>query len=116
MEQHPKSDERVMDDIGEAFDGADADATADTDARADADEREPDIPRSGQTPPDELARVREEADAKIGSGGGSGMSGAESGYGVTGESSGLDSTERSDLSDEGLNLDDDPADRDVADR
>jgi hypothetical protein len=30
------------------------------------------------------------------------MSGAESGYGVTGESSGLDSTAGSDLSDEGL--------------
>lgn len=94
MEQHPKSDQRVVDEIGEAFDGAETDTPSETDT--------PDIPRSGETPPDELARVRQEADAKIGSGGDAGMSGAESGYGVTGESSGLDSTERSDLSDEGL--------------
>jgi hypothetical protein len=77
--EHPKSDERVMDDIGDVFDG-DA-STSETDAH------------TGQTPPDELARVHAEADEKIGEGGKTGMSGAESGYGTTGESSGLESTE-----------------------
>ncbi len=92
MEQHPKSDQRVMGDIGDAFAGGAADDQPDNQTDA----------HTGQTPPDELARLREKADAEIGEGGETGMSGAESGYGVTGESSGLDSTAGSDLSDEGL--------------
>ena len=93
MKQHPKSDQDVMNEIGDAFDGQTGD---ETDAH------------TGQTPPDELARLREKANAKVGEGGATGMSGAKSGYGVTGGSSGLESTERSDLSDEGL----EPTDRD----
>lgn len=87
MKQHPKSDQDVMNEIGDAFDGQ-------TDDETDA--------HTGRTPPDELERLREKADEKVGEGGETGMSGAESGYGVTGGSSGLESTERSDLSDEGL--------------
>ena len=93
MEQHPKSDQRVIDDIGDAFAGGGSGDQPDDQTDG----------HTGQTPPEELARVREQADAEIGEGGVTGMSGAESGYGMTGESSGLDSTERSDLSDEGLN-------------
>ena len=80
-----------MDDVGDAFDGeVSTSETSETDAHA------------GQTPPEELARVREKAEEKIGEGGKTGMSGAESGYGATGQGSGLTSTGDSALSDEGL--------------
>lgn len=83
--QHEHSDDTVTDDIGDAFNSNDR-------------TREP----GGQTPSDEIERVREKANAKIGQGGETGMSGAEAGTGITGGSSGTDATVGSDLNDEGL--------------